>query len=192
MREEAEMEIERAGESVQTVLAEAEESALNAAQLSNQMNNEIKDLRNELVTLCGLPEGCTPEEFSTDEDCRVKTTAGDCGFTIDRTSGAMLPWDPTKIGVSEAGQAVLTFFDAASSVQIANEQFRAFNARMVLELASLLALPSVTLDGAGSATLDVPIPSSRGLAGLGVVVQALHASPAGGLAFGNPVLIVLS
>jgi hypothetical protein len=137
LQEEATMEIGRASDSVQTVLAEAEASALDATQLNNEMNNKISELRTELVSLCGLPIGCTASDFTTNEECRVKTSAGDCGFLVEKGSNTLLGLDPSKVGVSEAGQAILTFFDSASSVQIANEEVRAFNARMTLELASL-------------------------------------------------------
>ncbi|MBN2340754.1 MAG: hypothetical protein JXX29_11220 [Deltaproteobacteria bacterium] len=139
LQTEAESEIARAGESVQTVLAEAQEAALNETQLTNQMNNEINDLRTELVNMCGLPVGCTADEFRTTPTCEVLPSAGECGFSVDRATGELMAHDPSLVGVSEAGQALLQYYEAANGLKLANEEQRAFNARMQLEYESLEA-----------------------------------------------------
>lgn len=137
LQKEATAEIARASQSVQTVLAETQAALLDETQLNNQLNNEINDLRTELVGLCGLPVGCSLEEFRTNEQCRVLTAAGQCGFAVEKESLRIMNIDATTASGSDAEQALLAVYESGNSVKIANEEVRAFNEKLQLEFTAL-------------------------------------------------------
>ncbi|MGM0556181.1 MAG: hypothetical protein ACQEVA_07365 [Myxococcota bacterium] len=126
-------EIERAEASVLGVLERARAEALNEEQLRNRMNNEINDLRDSLVQMCGMPAGCTSETFRTDPECQVRVEAGECGFTVDKSTGEVTSFGPGQQSVSEAGRALLEVASAAHNIGIADEEVHALAQRAKLE-----------------------------------------------------------
>ncbi|MFP4597053.1 MAG: hypothetical protein ACLFVJ_02300 [Persicimonas sp.] len=126
-------EIARAHDSVLGVLERARAEVLDEQQLRNRMNNEINDLRDSLVEMCGMPAGCTSETFRTDPECRVRVEAGECGFTVDKSTGEISSFGPGEQSVSEAGRALLEVASAAQNIGIADEEVRALAQRTKLE-----------------------------------------------------------
>ncbi len=147
LQADAESQIEKAAESVQTVLSQAQAEALNETQLQNRMGNEINDLRDELVGLCGLPVGCTTEDFRSEPECEVRVASGRCGFSVEREGGELRGFSQGQQSVSEAGRALLSTADAAQAVGIAAEEERAHAAKLTLEYATLEALAKNVEDG---------------------------------------------
>ncbi len=136
MQAEAEMEIERAAEMVQTVLAESEAEALNQTELGNRMSNEINDLRTDLVEMCGLPNGCTADEFRTNPECDVPVDNGQCGFVVERVSGDYSDVPLSDLNVSEAGSALMNVLAAYNNLTLANKDLDAHNNKVLLEAAA--------------------------------------------------------
>ena len=90
--------------SVDLVLAEAQQTQVQEADLVARYEDQILSLRNELISLCGLPEGCTAAEVGQDAACDVPIQAGRCGFVLDRSGAlAQSPSPP------EAGDTLLSF-----------------------------------------------------------------------------------
>ncbi len=132
-------EIERAHEGVGRVLEQARAEALNAEQLGNRMDNEINDLRDELVELCGMPVGCTADTFRSDPQCQVRVDVGKCGFSIDKATDDITGFGPGQQSVSQAGRALLDVTEAAQNISIADDEQRSLVERTQLELAELTA-----------------------------------------------------
>ncbi|QDG54634.1 hypothetical protein FIV42_28980 [Persicimonas caeni] len=132
-------EIIEAQDSVQSVLAQARAEALDEEQLRNRMNNEINDLRDDLVEMCGMPVGCTAQTFRTDPSCRVRVAPGKCGYAIDKETEEITEFTLGSQNVSEAGRSLLDMTEAAQNLKIAVEEKNAFNQRLDLAWQELTA-----------------------------------------------------
>ncbi len=128
--------IELAAIAVTEVLDTRQAEALSETQLRNRMNNEIEDLRRELVLLCGLPVGCSESDIDN-PNCAVAAVDGVCGFIHSRGStpadcpgGAgvefslsgqsvpavyLCPFDVNTVAVSEAGQTLIALLESIES-----------------------------------------------------------------------------
>ncbi len=138
-KDDALQEIARGHQSVLEVLERAQAEALSETQLRDRMANEINDLRDGLVELCGIPAGCSASDFRTDPLCSVRVAAGECGFTIDKNTEKITSFGPGEQSISEAGRALLAVADAAQNIGIANEELRALMQRAELEFVELQA-----------------------------------------------------
>lgn len=99
--------VQNAAESVDLVLDEAQRAEITEAVLAAQYEDQLLSLRDELILLCGLPEGCDPADVGVDPLCAIPTASGRCGFTVRRGSAEVfLPGSGTS-ATSEAGQALL-------------------------------------------------------------------------------------
>ncbi len=152
-QEDALDEIDRAHAAVTDVLAEARAEALDAEQLRNRMANEINDLRDELVAQCGMPAGCTPQDFRDDPDCRVRVKAGQCGFTVDKETNEVVAFSPGQQSVSEAGRVLLEVAEAGQNIGIAKEERRALVQRTELQHTELERFAEV-IDGWNQTRLE--------------------------------------
>jgi hypothetical protein len=130
-------EISRAHDSVLSVIERAQAEALSETQLRDRMNNEINDLRDTLVQMCGLPVGCTAADFRGDPQCHVRVAAGKCGFSVDKETNSILSFGAGQQSVSEAGRALLNVVEAAQNVRIADEELRALVQRGALQYEEL-------------------------------------------------------
>ncbi|HEY3452580.1 MAG TPA: hypothetical protein VGK67_39920 [Myxococcales bacterium] len=124
-RDAAKAEIAAAASAVGQILAQAQSEALSQAELTNRMNNEINDVRGEMVELCGLPVGCTASTAWSDPTCLVRTGAGRCGFLVDHETGEVKDFDAGAQSVSEAGSRLLAFRSAVLAYNRAQEELRA-------------------------------------------------------------------
>lgn len=125
-----------AQESVDRVLADAHANELNSRVLMDRMRTQAEELRSELVTLCGLPMGCSPADMDVRAECRVAVEVGRCGFVIDPRSGGYESFEAMEgmENVSEAGSAVLGYRQALLDAEMAVEEFRANEERARIEL----------------------------------------------------------
>ncbi len=94
--------------SVDLVLDEAQSAQVDETVLAARYEDQLLSLRNELIALCGLPDGCTAAEVGQDDACAVATTAGVCGFVRPRGGGGT-----QTPSTSEAGVALLSLREAA-------------------------------------------------------------------------------
>ncbi|MGC4117282.1 MAG: hypothetical protein QM765_22520 [Myxococcales bacterium] len=153
-REAAKAEITSAAEAVGQIIAEAQSEALSQAELTNKMNNEINDVRAELVELCGLPTGCTASTAWSDPTCLVRTGAGRCGFLIDHETSEVGSFDAGAQSVSEAGSRLLDFRGAILAYNRAQEELRAHNASGALALEATEAF-ALQVEAANTARLGL-------------------------------------
>lgn len=131
---EATLEIDRAHESVTSVIEKAQAEALSETELRNRMNNQINDLRDNLVAMCGLPVGCSINDIRNDESsCHVRTNAGECGFLIDNETEQITGFGAGDQSVSEAGRALLDVANAAQNIGIAQSDLDALVQRTALQ-----------------------------------------------------------
>jgi hypothetical protein len=137
--------VDDAAEAVATILAEAEARALDETQLRNRMNNDIENLQDQLVLLCGLPTGCSRSDLGVEDGCEVGVVAGECGFLID-TDGNYEDFDAGRQNNSAAGRAILSIEEAAIDSQVAYEELRAHNARATLYLDSVDAFAAQVIE----------------------------------------------
>jgi hypothetical protein len=126
-------EVDSAATAVESIIAQAQAEALQNAQLTNKMNNDINDLRGEMVDLCGLPVGCTIDTFRTDPTCAVRVLPGQCGFLIDHETDQYESFDSGQ-NVSQAGGKLLALRQALIKYNQADEEVRALAARANLQL----------------------------------------------------------
>ena len=120
--------------SVDLVLDEAQQTAVDELTLAAQYEDQLLSLRNELIELCGLPSGCAASDVGADPACDIPTEAGRCGFVIERQrpDRPRLPLDSEARSISEAGIALSSLQDAALGVQQEEERLRALVQRGVL------------------------------------------------------------
>jgi hypothetical protein len=138
--ETARAEIAEAHAAITDVLAEARAEALDQEELRNRINNQIGDLRAELVEYCGLPAGCSVDDWATGvAGCEVDTAAGRCGFEIDKETGEIAAFDTGDQNVSEAGGALLELAESAQNVKIARQDLQALIQRLSLDYSELEA-----------------------------------------------------
>jgi hypothetical protein len=78
-------ELASANEAVSSIIESAIGEALDQTQLRNRLNNEIDELRDELVLLCGRPAGCSGDNAVLPE-CLPRTGAGLCGLKLKKTA----------------------------------------------------------------------------------------------------------
>ncbi len=139
LRTDAEDALAKAREVVAATLESSREEALNETELRNRMNNEIENLRTVLVSMCGLPSGCTLEDLRSDRTCAVRTAPGECGLNIQKDDGTYTDLSGSDLNASEAGRSVLNIQEAALNVRIARAELDAFEQRAALELSTLEA-----------------------------------------------------
>ncbi|MGV3621990.1 MAG: hypothetical protein ACO1OB_14305, partial [Archangium sp.] len=109
-----------AAASIDVVLAEAQQTAIDQVALEARYEDQLLSLRNELISLCGLPAGCTAAEVGSVPECAVATAAGRCGFIVNRDgTGTNTP------ASSEAGAAILDLQAAAFGTQEAEARLSA-------------------------------------------------------------------
>ncbi len=123
----AETAVSAAATNVAAVVEEAVAKKLEQAELTNALVNDAKELEDELVTLCGLPLGCTD---ASQANCAPRIEAGRCGFLVDGRSGEVQAEFPTA--TSEAGAAVLEIRAAVLELQRTEEVVRAHAAQTEL------------------------------------------------------------
>ncbi len=109
-----------AAASIDVVLAEASQTAIDQVALEARYEDQILALRNELISLCGLPVGCTAGEVGSVAQCAVPTAAGRCGFIVNRDgTGTQSP------ASSEGGAAILELKAAGLGMQEAEARLTA-------------------------------------------------------------------
>lgn len=125
-------------ETVTEVVATAQAEALDEQQLRNALNNEINDLRAELVNLCGLPQGCSVSDVFSDPACRVPVEAGRCGFAFTRGDGTIefAGFEPGSATPSTSGALLRSILEAANDISIADADLTEFHLRAQLLHAS--------------------------------------------------------
>ncbi|MGI5861964.1 MAG: hypothetical protein ACOX6T_07875 [Myxococcales bacterium] len=154
-REAAKAEVAAAATAVGAIIAEAQSEALSQTELTNRMNNEINEVRDELVELCGLPVGCSPQSYQSEPGCEVRVAPGQCGFRIDAQTGDYLQLASGQ-NISEAGSTLLAMNDALLSFSRAQEELRAHHdsAQLYLEATAQFAAMVESANQTRLATLD--------------------------------------
>ncbi len=111
----AKKEIEKASTMVDVILERAQKKAVDEQLLRDDLNNQVDQSFDELVTLCGLPVGCRSADREKPE-CWPVVQAGQCGFGVEvqNTGTASQPNLQAKVvgfspvaNVSDASQALL-------------------------------------------------------------------------------------
>ena len=130
-----------ATESIDLVLDEAQANDVNEATLASRYEDQLLSLRNELIQLCGLPEGCTPADVGSDPLCQIPTQVGRCGFAMRRGEEQVaLPLGQGDKGaVSDAGIALLALQASILGAQEAEERLQAHAQVTTLEAATTTA-----------------------------------------------------
>lgn len=150
-------EITAAAGSISQVVSESQAKALSETELRNRLNNDINDLRTELVQLCGIAQGCSIADLDTRPECLPSVVAGECGFAFKaplnesydkgkaKFNEKLLPLANASVATSEAGRAVLSMMEAAQGVQLARQDLRAQAERTSLLGANTQAFANKTL-----------------------------------------------
>lgn len=175
----AEKATEAAQVSVAELLEDDAEEQKERLDYEARISGELSDVRRELVNLCGLPEGCQTDGLdlgAAPSQCSVRVAAGQCGFSVDGATDELVGFADSARNTSEAASAVLAFLDAAQAMTLADEETRAFSAKVTHEYAFLEALAAKVeewnaergeqLAELGELTRDVALWESRGLADL--------------------------
>lgn len=115
-----------ASASVTLALQEEQAASVRESFLVTRYTDQVVGLRNELINLCGLPEGCTGGEVGQVAACAVRTEPGACGLRAQRaTSELQLPTTLSDASVSEAGRALFELQEAVLARQAAEESLQA-------------------------------------------------------------------
>lgn len=127
------LESVRAAErSVTQVLNEAQLNDVRGSLLETRYADQLVAMRNELITLCGLPTGCDADDVTSDPACRIQTDAQNCGFE-QRRNGETLA-EPSSTNVSDASVALLGVWEAFKALEIAEAQTNAKLAQLTLQV----------------------------------------------------------
>ncbi|RAL20922.1 hypothetical protein DL240_14705 [Lujinxingia litoralis] len=140
LRTEAENAVERADIQVSEVIARDQAEALSEAELRNRLNNEIDDLKDELVNLCGLPLGCDLGDAFNTPGCEVRVEFGECGFAITQNGEFDEDFPITDLATSEASAALLSVLEGARNVKIAAQDKEELIQRALAQSAATDAL----------------------------------------------------
>jgi hypothetical protein len=113
-----------AADAVEDIIAETSERELNATLVQNELNNQIDEVVDTLIELCGLPRDCTRSDVADDvAGCEIRVGAGECGFSY----GAEETVDGTL--ASEAASAYLAVLTSLEGVTLAEQEYGAAEQR---------------------------------------------------------------
>jgi hypothetical protein len=134
LQTEARTDIATALTTVTSVVAQEEVEMLTETQLRNGLNNEIDDLKSDLVNLCGMPKGCSVVDVFADDTCKVRVNGGECGFVYSQeTQKFATEFAPADLASSDGGNAIFGVLQAANNVKIAKSEVAELNARVQLK-----------------------------------------------------------
>ncbi len=140
LEDEANSAIDEAAGSVSAIISEGTEQELTTAQIRDRLTNEANALRDELITICGLPEGCTSAQVGVVPGCDVKVAPGECGLRIQQVDGIA-----TVVGtnVSDGAAALNAVQQANNGKLIAMAELSAAELRAELAESSAAAFADV-------------------------------------------------
>lgn len=127
---------ERASTRVREVHNEVEVVAFREAELRTRMEQEVRQLRQQLVQACGVPEGCTVARALAGQ-CALPILDGTCGFLV--RDGEVVGLQNGGSQGSDAGQAIARVLDAILGVASAEEELDALMRSADLSLAEMRA-----------------------------------------------------
>lgn len=127
--------IASAAVSVDRALDNAKLNELTSEVLGARYEEQILAVRDDLINLCGLREGCSAQAVMTDDSCAIDPRLMACGFTLGRGAHAEdMVTDGIVINTSEAGQALLQIQAADSALREAEIKLQ--NAVTTVSIAS--------------------------------------------------------
>lgn len=133
--------------SVDSVIAAASQSDIQAATLTNAMRQQSLEMVTTLVALCGLPDGCLAGDIGVVRTCDVDVSAGGCGFG---SAPDDLPISTETLNASaassEAGQALLRMKDARLRADIAQNDLDVAREKARMEHATAAAFARTITD----------------------------------------------
>lgn len=131
----AHQSIRNAAATVDRALDEAIVNELSTEVLAARYEDQILAVRDELINLCGLREGCNAQDTTRDPLCAVATGPGECGIQLRRGQDpAEVDLHAQNLSASRAGSAISDLLLAASAV--AEAEIKAENAGKRVGLAA--------------------------------------------------------
>ncbi len=117
----AESAVADAEKMIDFVIDEAQKSRIDVTTLTAEFEDQLLGLRDELISLCGLPSGCTAQEMATAPECAAPVEAGYCGYALARGAAGKAPAMPegSSTSSSTAGQKLLALREAGLAKQAA-------------------------------------------------------------------------
>ena len=126
--------LEAASASVGTIITQRTERELSTAQIQNQLNNEIGETVDQLIELCGLPQGCTRDEVVRDPACRITVEVGRCGYLL--ALDGLGEEQALGYSTSEAALKIGAMGEALQAAMIARAEIQALASRITLATTS--------------------------------------------------------
>ncbi len=123
--------------SVGAIITQSTERDLSAAEVQNRLNNEIGEVVDQLIDLCGLPTDCSRDGVLTNPDCRIPVEIGRCGYLLELDADGVE--QSSGYSVSEAARKIGSLGEAAQASSIASSEFQALASRTTLAAASAQA-----------------------------------------------------
>lgn len=123
--------VRSAERSVNQVLDEAQFNDIKKSYLQTRYADELLAMRNELISLCGLPSGCDADDVTTVAACRIRTESRECGFEQQR-GGATLE-EPATTTTSNASVALYGVWEAFETRRVTEAQQNAVLAQLTLQ-----------------------------------------------------------
>ena len=167
--------IRDAAEAVDGIIAETADRELNATLVQNELNNQIDEVVDTLIELCGLPRECTRSDVASDvAGCEIRVGAGECGFSY----GAEDTVDGTL--ASEAASAYLAVVTALEGVTLAEQEYGAAEQRAARAEANAEAFAvqieawnTVRLDAVGAIDTIIQESEAASEASLAAVMEVI-------------------
>ena len=124
LEEDATTEIRKAATAVSEILRETSERELSATLVRNQLSNEMDELAQRVVELCGRPADCTVSDVASGAPgCVVRVDAGACGFTFDENG------EVVGVSSSTAASSFLSINEAVQGVVLVQQEYANAEAR---------------------------------------------------------------
>lgn len=124
--------IESAQQSVDVVQQEAKLNEMTEATLRTRYEDQLLDLRNELISLCGLKSGCDANDVGTAPACDVPTDIGACG--LESFLGEYGFFESGKTVASEAGIVLYDLWKAIDAAGMVQKKEQDALARLTLKI----------------------------------------------------------
>lgn len=131
LEDKAREDIASALSTVVEVVETEEAQRLDETTLRNNLNNEINDIKSDLIGLCGMPQGCTVNDVLVDDECVVRVDGGECGFIYTKgTDNFATNYGASDLAASEGGSALMAMLAAANNLRIADAERRELISRV--------------------------------------------------------------
>ncbi|GEM_PF-3082464 len=122
----AEQAVNKAYTAIDAIIEKYQNQQLSQETVVGELNAQLLALAGDLADICGLPSGCTAQQFlDGKEGCGISTALGECGVQASGEAAA-----------GEAGTALRAYATALLDVESAKSAYQTYTTKLQLETES--------------------------------------------------------